>query len=210
MANVGQYDPARTVAGTREGTIMSPAFASGNRSRRRALALAGTALVGAALIVAATGISPTAANAAPPHAGCAPAAAGGSSGWCGLYPGNATANVQELGQVTVCADGQSLLIQTEDAVTGSVPDTSFACLVMTDPSQITHRLHQSLCERAGGAWFSADGGSIAINLAQDPQSLNAQFTVQVAASHSADNGNGDAFYNDVSVNTVAGGGISSS
>jgi len=45
-----------------------------------------------------------------------------------------------------------------------------------------------------------------VGLTAYSQFLNAQFTVQVAANRDANNANGDAFYNNVSVNTVTGGG----
>jgi hypothetical protein len=139
-----------------------------------------------------------------PHAGCSSVAAGQSSGWCGLYPGNASDNTQELGLVSVSADGTTLTVQTQDASTGVVPATSFACLTGTAPTLITHRLEQTLCASVGGVWFPYTGGSLTIDLAAYPQFLNAQFTVQVAANHDANNANGDAFYNNVSVSTVAG------
>ena len=47
-----------------------------------------------------------------------------------------------------------------------------------------------------------DRGRIAtIDLSLYPQFRNAQFTVQVAANQDANNANGDAFYNNFTVNT---------
>jgi hypothetical protein len=51
-------------------------------------------------------------------------------------------------------------------------------------------------------WISSDGGSFTVDLTQYPQFLNAQFAVQVAASPSAGNSNGDASYNNFSVSTM--------
>jgi hypothetical protein len=90
------------------------------------------------------------AGAAASHGGCAPVFVGGSSGWCGLYPGNATDNVQALGQVSVSAEGTSLVVQTEDASSGAAPQTSFACLVPAQVSDIEHRLQDVQCTKEGG------------------------------------------------------------
>ena len=156
---------------------------STNRNRRRRgviWRLAPVALVSGSLMVGVTAVMVSSAGATPAHTGCATASVGETSGWCGLYPGNATGNAKELGQVTVSVDGQSLTIQTEDASSGAAPATSFACLTAADPTQITHRL-------------------------QDTQFLDTQFTVQVAANADARNANGDAFYNNFSASTVTSG-----
>jgi hypothetical protein len=113
--------------------------------------------------------------------------------------------VPELGQVTISADGTSLVVQTQSASSATVPATSFACLVFVSASQITQRLQNTQCAKAGGIRFPASGGSFTIDLAQYPQFLNMQFTVQVAANQSANSSNGDAFYNNFSVSTVTGG-----
>jgi len=138
------------------------------------------------------------------HTGCNSVAAGGSSGWCGLYPGNATDNVRELGQVSINASGTMLTVQAADASTGVLPATSFACLLFTAPSQIVHRLQGQQCAAAGGVWFPIAGGSQTIDLTAYPQFLNAQFTVQVAANQDAKNSNGDAFYNNIAADTTSG------
>lgn len=138
------------------------------------------------------------------HTGCASVAVGGSSGWCGLYPGNATDNVRELGQVSINASGTMLTVQTADASTGVLPATSFACLVFTPPSQIVHRLQDQQCAASGGVWFPIAGSSQTIDLTAYPQFLNAQFTVQVAANQDAKSSNGDAFYNNIAADTTSG------
>ncbi len=171
----------------------------GSPKRVGALALAGALLTGVVVL----GV-PGAAGADVPHGGCGAVAVGQSSGWCGLYPGNAVANVQELGQVTVSADGLSLTVQAQDASTGVVAATSFACLTATPATQITHRLVNSLCVANGGTWLPFTGGSLTVNLQSYPQFLNAQFTVQVAANADAKSSNGDAFYNNLSVSTLTG------
>jgi hypothetical protein len=136
------------------------------------------------------------------HTGCNSVAPGTSSGWCGLFPGNAIDNVRELGQVTISTNGTSLTVQTADASTGVVPATSFACLLFMPPSQITHRLQGQQCAAAGGVWFPMAGGSQTIDLTAYPEFLNTQFTVQVAANQDANNANGDAFYNNIAANTA--------
>jgi hypothetical protein len=146
--------------------------------------------------------SSTAASATPPHGGCAAVSAGASSGWCPLYPGNATSNTQELGMVTVSADGSSIQVETQNASNGAAPQTSFVCLVSSPASQIAHRLPATLCAAAGGVWIPFTGGSLTIDLWQYPQFLNAQFTMQVAANHNAGDANGDSFYNNVGVSTL--------
>jgi hypothetical protein len=178
-----------------------------NRSQLRRLIwrLAPVALVSGSLMVGVTAAMVSSAGATPAHTGCATASVGESSGWCGLYPGNATGNAKELGQVTVSGDGQSLTIQTEDASSGAAPATSFACLTAADPTQITHRLQDTQCADAGGVWLPFTGGSLTVDLTAYPQFLDTQFTVQVAANADARNANGDAFYNNFSASTVTGG-----
>lgn len=139
--------------------------------------------------------------------GAAPAMAGGtcptsiadgqSSGWCGLYPGTASTNIQEYGQVTLSSDGTSLTVDTESASTGVVPDTSFACLTATDPGST--RLQETLCAQDGGVWVPFSGGTVTIDLTQYPQFLNTEFNVQVAANQDANDANGDAFYDNFTV-----------
>jgi hypothetical protein len=152
-------------------------------------------------------VAPSWASATPVHGGCVTTAAGGSSGWCGLYPGNAVDNTKELGLVAVSADGQTLTVQTQDAGTGALPATSFACLTATPSAEITHRLQQTQCADNGGVWLPFTGGALTIDVSGYPQFLDTTFTVQVAASSSAKDANGDAFYNTFSVSTVTGGGI---
>ena len=124
----------------------------------------------------------------------------------GLFPGNATNNVRELGQVSINASGTSLTVQTSDASSGVVPATAFACLLFTPASQIAHRLQAQQCATAGGVWFPMAGSSTTIDLTAYPQFLNAQFTVQVAANQDANNANGDAFYNNITADTTTTGG----
>lgn len=160
----------------------------------------------ASTLAAGVMLLPTAAHADVVHNSCQAVYAGGSSGWCGLYPGNATDNVQELGQVTLSSDGTSIVVATESASSGTVPATSFACVLSTPASEITHRLQGTQCAKAGGVWFPASGGTISIDLTQYPQFLNSSFTVQVAANQSANSSNGDSFYNNVTVTSTAAGG----
>ena len=133
------------------------------------------------------------------------APAGTSPGWCGLYPGTRP-TTPELGLVSLSADGTKLTVQTQDADSGVVPATSFACLTATPISEIVHRLQDEQCAKAGGVWFPIAGGSQVIDLAEHPQFLDAQFTVQVAANKSANSSNGDAFYNNVAVDSTSSGG----
>jgi hypothetical protein len=146
------------------------------------------------------------AGAAEPHTGCTAISAGTTSGWCGLYPGNATTNVRELGLVALSADGTKLTVQTQDADAGVVPATSFACLTATPISEIVHRLQNEQCVAGGGGWFPVASGAQVIDLSAYPQFLNATFTVQVAPNKSANNSNGDAFYNNVAVDSTSSGG----
>ncbi len=178
---------------------------SGSRLGR---GIARRALLGVALTagVGVLGLSPGASGADVVHSGCTAVAAGGSSGWCGLYPGNATSNVQELGMVTVSADGSTIVVQTQSASSGVDPATSFACLLSTPASQITHRLQDTLCTSAGGVWLPFVGGSLTISMSQYPQFANTSFTIQVAANKSANDSNGDSFYNNVTVSTAGSGG----
>lgn len=139
--------------------------------------------------------------------GAAPAVAGGtcptsiadgqSSGWCGLYPGTASTNIQEYGQVTLSSDGSTLTVQTQSASSGVVAGTSFACLTPTDPGST--RLQEEQCAQDSGVWFPFSGGSVTIDLTQYPQFLNTQFNVQVAANQDANNSNGDSFYDNFTV-----------
>jgi len=156
-------------------------------------------MLGVSVIVAATSLASASVTRDP----CAAVAAGQSSGWCALYAGNATNNVKQLGAVSVSADGTTITVQTQDAGAGVVPKTSFACLTLTPASEIDHRLQDQQCAAAGGTWFPFSGTSLTIDLNAYPQLLNTQFTVQVAANKDANNSNGDAFYNTLSVSTVA-------
>jgi len=174
----------------------------GDKLIARASAFVSVLVVVAALAVIASFATIAGADVA--HTGCNSVAAGGSSGWCGLYPGNATDNVRELGQVSINSSGTVLTVQTADASTGVVPSTSFACLVFTPPSQIVHRLQGQQCGAAGGVWFPIAGGAQTIDLSAYPQFRNAQFTVQVAANQDAKNSNGDAFYNNIAADTTSG------
>jgi len=176
--------------------------AASRDARRRWAHFAGGVLLTASLVGMAVAFTPTPSGAAEPHSGCAAVSAGGNSGWCGLYPGDATSNVQDLGSVAVSSDGSTITVQTESVSTGMAPETSFACLVSTPASQITKRLQDRHCTSANGIWLPFDGGSLSINLNQYPQFANATFTIQVAANANAHNANGDAFYNNFSVSTV--------
>ena len=166
--------------------------------KRRGIRWAALALIVTGLTAATVGVS----AADVPHSGCAAVSVGGSSGWCGLYPGNATSNTQEQGLVSVSSTGSSITVQTQSASTGVLAETSFACLTSVPASQITQRLQDTRCAAAGGVWFPFFGGSLTIDLTPYPQFRNAQFTVQVAANQDASNANGDAFYNNVTVSTV--------
>ncbi len=168
--------------------------------KRHATAIRAALVASVAFAIAGAGATIASADIA--HTSCGSVAVGASSGWCGLYPGNAVDNVRELGQVSVDASGTMLTVQTADAATGVIPATSFACLVFTPPSQITHRLQRQQCAAAGGVWFPMAGGSQTIDLTGYPQFVNAQFTVQVAANQDANNSNGDAFYNNIAASTV--------
>ena len=158
------------------------------------------------MVGSAIGLSPTLSGAAEPHTGCQSVASGGSSGWCGLYPGDATSNTKELGMVTVSSDGMTIVVSTQSASTGDAPQTSFVCVAATPAAQITKRLQDSHCDAVGGVWLPFAGGSLTIVLSQYGQFQNATFTVQVAANQNASDPNGDSFYNNVSVSTVASGG----
>ncbi|MDA8269635.1 MAG: hypothetical protein M0Z63_03825 [Actinomycetota bacterium] len=145
-------------------------------------------------------------TAAPASAGtCAAVTDGQTSGWCALYPGNATGNIQELGQVALSTDGSTLTVQTQSASTGVVPGTSFACLTATDPGMT--RLQEQQCAMDNGVWVPFTGGSTTIDLAQYPQFQGTQFNVQVAANQDANSANGDAFYDNFTV-TDTGGSVS--
>ena len=153
-----------------------------------ALAVGGAGVLGAGV-----------AFATPVHTGCTAIAAGGSSGWCGLYPGNATDNVRDLGQVSLSGDASMLTIKTLSVDSGAAPRTSFACLTKVPAAQITHRLQDTQCNDLGGVWITWSGPSITINVSQYTQFAGGNFTVQVAANEKAGNGNGDAFYNSFGV-----------
>jgi hypothetical protein len=178
-------------------------------ARRAARRMAGATLVGAFVIASVIGITESTSIAAEPHTGCQPVAPGGTSGWCGLYPGNATSNTKELGMVTVSSDGNSIVVNTENAADGNAPGTSFVCLVATPAAQITERLQDRHCDSAGGVWLPFTGGSLTIDLAQYVEFENTTFTIQVAANEHAANANGDSFYNNLSVSTVSSGGLPS-
>ena len=158
-------------------------------------------LLAVGLVAAAT----TLAGADVSHTGCTAVNAGQTSEWCGLYPGNATDNVQELGLVSVSTDGMSLTVQVKDSATGVVPATSFVCLSPTPAAAVTHRLQRQLCSASGGTWFPIAGGSQTIDLSSYPQYQSTKLTVQVAANQDANNANGDAFYNNFTVDTTPGG-----
>lgn len=139
--------------------------------------------------------------------GAAPAMAGGTcptsivdgqgSGWCGLYPGTASNNVQEYGQVTLSSDGTSLTVDTQSASSGVLPDTSFACLTSVDPGST--RLQEEQCAQDGGVWVPFSERTTTIDLTQYPQFLNTSFNVQVAANQDASDANGDSFYDNFTV-----------
>ena len=170
---------------------------SGEVLRRTLAVVAGAAVVASLATLASADVV---------HTGCNAVGVGATSGWCRLYPGNATDNVRELGQVSINAAGTSMTVQTADASTGVVPATAFACLLFTPASQVTHRLQGQQCAAAEGVWFPMAGGSTTIDLTAYPQFLHAQVTVQVAANRDANNANGDAFYNNIDANTVTTGG----
>ena len=153
-----------------------------------ALALSGFGIMGANF-----------ASATPVHTGCAPVHTFASSGWCGLYPGNATNNVQDLGQVSLSSNTTMLTIQTQSVDNGTAPRTSFACITSVPADQITHRLQDTQCTKDGGVWITWTGPSITVDMSQYPQFAGTVYTVQVAANDNAGNGNGDAFYNSFTV-----------
>ena len=171
--------------------------------KRRGSRWAALAMIVTGLATATVGINSSTSAADVPHSGCAAVSVGGNSGWCSLYPGNATSNTQEQGLVSVSSTGSSITVQTQSASTGVLTETSFACLTSMPASQITQRLQDARCAAAGGVWIPFFGGSVTIDLTPYPQFRNAQITVQVAANQSANNANGDAFYNNVSVSTVS-------
>ncbi len=183
------------------GATIGAAELRGSAIRRVARMILAGSLLAAVAALAVPGV----ALATPDHTGCSAVAVGQTSGWCGLYPGNAVDNVKELGQVLVSSDGLSLTIQTQDMTTGAAPATSFACLTADDSAAATHRLQATQCADSGGAWLPFTGGALTIDLTAYPQFLDAQFTAQVAAGQNAENANGDAFYNNFSVSTLTGG-----
>jgi hypothetical protein len=193
----------RQVAGAnQEEPMPTPATPDHRRSGRSTMArlvlAAGTAAVGT-LGTVALAAAPASAATAPT---CTAVESGQDSGWCALYPGDATGNVQELGDVAVSLDGSTLTVQTQSASTGTVPDTSFACLLESDPGRT--RMQQTLCAQAGGVWIPFSGGAVTIDLTQYPQFSGTTFTVQVAANQDANSANGDAFYNNVAVSDTTG------
>ena len=174
----------------------SSRFAKSHRQRRFTaprLAVALGTVFGATLSLSLLGASPAMAGGTCPTS----IADGYSSGWCGLYPGSASSNVQEYGQVALSSDGTALTVETESASTGVVPDTSFACLTVTDPGST--RLQEELCAQEDGIWIPFSGGSTTVDLSQYPQFLNTQFNVQVAANQDANSANGDAFYGNFTI-----------
>jgi len=161
------------------------------------------ALCGAALVAGGVEVSANAALAPPVQNGCGTTSAGQSSSWCALYPGNATQNAQEQGQVSLSQDGMTLIVQTQNTFDGQAPATSSACLTATPTAQVSQRLQAQQCTQLGGSWITWQGGSEAIDLAAYPGLLGSLFTVQVGANHDAANGNGDAFYNNFGVDDAS-------
>ena len=165
------------------------------------LAVAAGTVAAASLSLSLVGAAPAAASTTAPT--CTTVTDGQSSGWCNLYPGNATDNVQELGMVALSLDGSTLTVSTQSATSGVVADTSFACLTATSPGDT--RMQDAQCTKADGVWIPFTGGSVTIDLAQYPQFVGTQFNVQVAANQDANSANGDAFYNNVTVSDSSGG-----
>lgn len=159
---------------------------------------------GAAVVLGSLALAP-AVGATPPHTGCGTVTDGASSGWCALYPGNAKGNVQEQGQVSLDSTGTQLTVLTENTADGAAPATTSVCLTATPAVDLTHRLQDSQCAKQGGVWLSWSGGAATVDLTQYPQLVGTTFTVQVQANHDAGNGNGDAFYNSVAVDSTGGG-----
>lgn len=180
-------------------TPSTPDHRRGGRSAMARLVLAAGIAAMGTLGAVALAVAPASAATAPT---CTAVADGQSSGWCALYPGNATGNVQELGDVALSLDGSTLTVQTQSASTGTVPDTSFACLLATDPGST--RMQETLCTQAGGVWIPFTSGAVTIDLTQYPQFSGTTFTVQVAANQDANSANGDAFYNNVTVSDTTG------
>jgi len=166
----------------------------------RRIAVCGVLATGALALTAGTGV----ASATPVHDDCAGVVtAGTSSAWCGLYPGNAKNNTPEQAQVSLDPTATLLTVLTQNTEDGSAPATTSICLTSTPIPQIDHRLQDQQCtNKFGGVWLTWAGGSATIDLTQVPQFLGTTFTVQVGASASAGNGNGDAFYNNVSVDAA--------
>ena len=168
----------------------------------RRIAVCGVLATGALALTAGTGV----ASATPVHDNCAlvVVTAGTSSASCGLYPGNAKNNTPEQAQVSLDPTAMLLTVSTQNTADGSAPATTSICLTSTPVEQIDHRLQDEQCtNKFGGVWLTWAGGSDTINLlTQVPQFLGTTFTVQVGASASAGNGNGDAFYNNLSVDAA--------
>ena len=161
-------------------------------SRFKASLLASAALTFGGFGLLSSGV----ASATPVHTGCGASYNGIPSGWCNLYPGNASDNAKYLGQILLTNGATLLTIQTQTASDGSIPRTSFACLTLVDSAKIDHRLQAEQCSnKFNGVWVTWSGSSVTIDITQYPQFTNMLYTVQVAANGSAGNGNGDAFYN---------------
>ena len=161
----------------------------------------GATLAAASLV----GLSSTIGGAAAPDTVCSSASSGGSSGWCGLGPGHANSNTRVQGMVSVSSDGQTIVVNTQDTVSGNAPRTSFVCMVSSPASLVTGRLQETRCGAAGGVWLTFTGGSLTIDLSQYGPFQNAQFTIQVAANPDAANANGDSFYANFGVSTSSSG-----
>ncbi len=170
--------------------------------RRRARLIA---LASASILAGATVLAPAAADAAligPPSA-CHAVAPGGRSGWCPLTPGKASGNVRAFGEVSLDSSASVLAVRTVDASTGTPPATTFACIVPLADAPADVRLQETQCRRQGGLWFAVDGGSLTVDLSLVPALGGTTFTVQVATGPSAHDANGDAFYANFHVSTVA-------
>jgi hypothetical protein len=167
----------------------------------RRVAVCGLVGTGALALTAGTGV----ASATPVHDNCVGVVTVASPASCGLYPGNAKNNTPEQAQVSLDPTGTLLTVLTQNTSDGSAPATTSICLTATPIAQIDHRLQDQQCtKKFGGVWLTWSGGSQTVDLTQPQlsQFLDTTFTVQVGASASAGNGNGDAFYNNVAVNSA--------
>lgn len=164
-------------------------MSSNIRQRFATLVACASITIGSAVV-----LGPSVASATKPHTGCA-VSVGTSSGWCGLYPGNATNNVKDVASVTMSGDGSLLTIATLSLDTNAPPRTSMSCISMVPLVVQTHRLQAEQCSAINGVWFTWSGASITIDLTQFPQFYGGNFSVQVGANKDAGNGNGDSFYN---------------